>query len=55
MRQTSSANQPAGLTVADFDTGVEVAMALVSVARNAPTPAVRAFGAALTQDRRGSP
>ncbi|MFL2519110.1 MAG: LysR family transcriptional regulator [Candidatus Azotimanducaceae bacterium] len=54
-RQTTSADQTAGLTVADFDTGVEVAMALVSVASNAPTPAVRAFGAALSQGRRRSP
>ena len=51
MAQTISPHRPTGLQVADFDTGVEVAMALVTVARNAPTPAVRAFESALAQSR----
>jgi bifunctional DNase/RNase len=50
--QTSRARTPADLSIARFDTGVEVSMALMTVAKNAPTPAVRAFADALAQSRR---
>ena len=49
MTETETRRLPADLSVARFDTGVEVSMALVSVAKNAPTPAVRAFGRALIE------
>ena len=48
---TSRVRTPADLSIARFDTGVEVSMALMTVAKNAPTPAVRAFAAALAQSR----
>ena len=44
-----SASDHAGIDVADFDTGIDVRMVLVTVARNAPTPALRAFGGAIAQ------
>ena len=49
MTETETRRLPADLSVARFDTGVKVSMALVSVAKNAPTPAVRAFGRALVE------
>ncbi len=45
---TSSGRKPA-ISIADFDTGIDVSMVLVTVAKNAPTPAVRAFGNAVAQ------
>jgi DNA-binding transcriptional LysR family regulator len=45
-RMAHQDRQPA-IVPADFDTGIEFSMVLATVARNAPTPAVRAFGAAI--------
>lgn len=49
VEQTNATSHPASLNIADFDTGIELPMALVTVAKNAPTPAIRAFGNALAQ------
>jgi LysR family transcriptional regulator of abg operon len=46
-RLVSAALRPA-IEIARFDTGINIRMALVTVARNAPTPAVRAFQAAIS-------
>ena len=45
-RLALAADHPA-IAVADFDTGIDIRMVLVTIARNAPTPAVRAFGNAI--------
>ncbi len=45
----SRAADRTGVATADFDTGINVSVALVTLAKNTPTPAVRAFGAALSQ------
>ena len=39
-------SQP-GIEIANFDVGISIQLALVTVARNTPTPAVRAFQAAI--------
>jgi DNA-binding transcriptional LysR family regulator len=46
-RSIAANSQPA-IEVARFDTGINIRLALITVARNAPTPAIRAFQSAIS-------
>lgn len=46
--QLLEAGNPAAIGIAGFDTGINVRLAMVTVARNTPSPAIRAFQAAIS-------
>jgi DNA-binding transcriptional LysR family regulator len=46
--QLLEAGNPPAISIAEFDTGINVRLAMVTVARNTPSPAIRAFQAAIS-------